>query len=43
MTIARQSESVPVSAGARQAFNQAAMATRVALAGAASLQRSTAE
>ena len=43
MTIARQSESVPVSAGARQAFNQVAMATRVALAGAASLQRSTAE
>ena len=43
MTIARQSESVPVSATARLSFNQAAATTRVALAGAASMQRSTAE
>jgi hypothetical protein len=43
MTIARQSESVPVSAAARPVFNQAAAKTRVALAGAASLQRGTAE
>ena len=43
MTIARQSESVPVSATARPSFNQAAATTRVALAGAASIQRSTAD
>ena len=43
MTIARQSESVPVSATARLSFNQAAATTRVALAGAASIQRSTAD
>lgn len=43
MTIARQSESVPVSAAARAVFNRAAAASRVALASAASLQRSTAE
>jgi murein DD-endopeptidase MepM/ murein hydrolase activator NlpD len=43
MAIARQSESVPVTAASRPVFNQAAAKTRVALASAASLQRSTAE
>ncbi len=43
LTIARQSESVPVSAAARPVFNQAAARTRVALASAAALQPSTAE
>lgn len=43
MTIARQSESVPVSAAARPLFNRAAAASRLALASAGSLQRSKAD
>lgn len=43
LTIARQSESVPVSAQARPVFSRAAEQARVALAGAAMLQRGSAE
>ena len=43
LTMARQSESVPLAASARPAFSEAAAQARVALAGAASLQRATAE
>jgi murein DD-endopeptidase MepM/ murein hydrolase activator NlpD len=43
LTIARQSEAVPVSAQARPVFARAAESARVALAGAASLQRGSAE
>ena len=43
LTIARQSEAVPVSAQARPVFSRAAEQARVALAGAASLQRGSAE
>ena len=43
LTIARQSEAVPVSAQARPVFTRAADQARVALAGAASLQRGSAE
>jgi hypothetical protein len=43
LTIARQSEAVPVSAQARPLFKRAADMAQVALAGAASLQRANAE
>jgi len=43
LTLARQSEAIPVSASARPAFGQRADAARVALMGAASLQRATAD
>jgi len=43
LTLARQSETIPVSASARPAFGQRADAARVALMGAASLQRATAD
>lgn len=43
LTIARQSEAVPVSAQARPAFARAAKSAQVALAGAASLQHGSAE
>ena len=43
LTIARQSEAIPVSAQARPVFARAAESARVALAGAASLQRGSAE
>ena len=43
LTIARQSESVPVSASARSAFARLASENRVALAAAASVQQSSAQ
>jgi murein DD-endopeptidase MepM/ murein hydrolase activator NlpD len=43
LTIARQSEAVPVSAQARALFKRSADMAQVALAGAASLQRASAE
>jgi hypothetical protein len=43
LTIARQSEAVPVSAQARSVFRRAADLAQVALSGAASMQRASAE
>jgi murein DD-endopeptidase MepM/ murein hydrolase activator NlpD len=43
LTLARQSEAVPVSASAKPAFNQLAIETRVALAAAASMKQASAQ